>query len=64
MSTEVLEQRLNDLQRRVADLEAKISTQGKASVEDLVGAAKGDDCFDEAMKLGAEWRQKANREEW
>ena len=64
MSTKALEQTVTDLQRRVADLEGKISTRSRDGWRKIVGAAKDDTHFAEAMKLGAEWRKKANRENW
>lgn len=33
-----------------------------AACLEIVGAAKDDDLFEEAMKLGAEWRARANEE--
>ncbi|MFZ4593943.1 MAG: hypothetical protein ACOYOF_06780 [Verrucomicrobiaceae bacterium] len=43
MSTTALEQTVNDLQRRVTEIEHKLTA-------------------DEAMRLGAEWRARANAE--
>lgn len=63
MSTQVLQKTIADLQRRVAALESK---QGKPrdGWKRIVGAAKDDTYFAEAMRLGAKWRKKANRENW
>jgi hypothetical protein len=62
MSVEALEQRLADLQRRVERLEAARIPNPSESWKEIVGAAKDDDLFEEAMRLGAEWRARANRE--
>ena len=64
MSTKVLEQTVTDLQRRVAELENKVKSMPHESWRKVVGAAQSDTHFEEAMKLGAEWRKKANREDW
>ncbi len=62
MSTELLEQKLVDLQKRVEALEAKAKPVAKASWREARGFAKDDALFSEAMRLGAEWRSKANAE--
>jgi hypothetical protein len=62
MSTEMIEQQLSNLQQRVASLEAAAKGKSQDAWKDIVGAAKNDDLFEEAMKAGAEWRAKANRE--
>ncbi len=64
MSTKVLEQTVNDLQRRVTELEGRISGKAHDGWRKIVGAAKNDQHFAEAMVLGAKWRKKANREKW
>ena len=64
MSTKVLEQTVNDLQRRVTELEGRISGKVSDGWRKIVGAAKNDQYFAEAMRLGAKWRKKANREKW
>lgn len=64
MSTKTLEKTVTDLQRRVAELENKIDSKPRDGWKRVVGAAKNDTHFSEAMKLGAEWRKKANREDW
>ena len=58
----MLEQKLAELQQRVETLEAKGKPVAKGSWRDAIGFAKGDALFDEAMNLGAEWREKANAE--
>ena len=64
MSTKVLEQTVTDLQRRVSELENKVESMPQTRWQKVVGAAKDDTHFNEAMKLGAAWRKKANREDW
>jgi hypothetical protein len=62
MSNEAIEQRLADLTQRVAALEAKAEgdAEPKRLWQDAVGAMKDSDLFEEAMRLGAEWRARAN----
>ena len=62
MSTEMLEQKLAELQQRVETLEAKVKPAPKGSWRDAIGFAKDDALFNEAMRLGAEWREKSNME--
>lgn len=64
MSTKVLEQTVTDLQRRVAEIEHKLSGKARGGWEAIAGKAKDDTHFAEAMRLGAAWRKKANRENW
>lgn len=64
MSTKVLEQTVTDLQRRVAEIEDKLSGKARDGWRRIAGAAKDDHHFAEAMRLGAKWRKKANREQW
>ncbi|HEV7405242.1 MAG TPA: hypothetical protein VGO11_20020 [Chthoniobacteraceae bacterium] len=61
MSTQLIEQQLSDLQKRVAALENQVQTS-KGTWRDAIGFARNDELFDEAMKLGAEWRARANQE--
>ena len=63
MSTEVLEQTVTDSQRRVAELEHRLSGRARGGWEAIAGKAKDDDLFEEAMQLGAEWRARANAAE-
>jgi|GEM_PF-1048484 len=63
MSTKVLEQTITDLERRVAKIEANM-TSPRDSWKKVAGAAKGDHHFAEAMRLGAKWRKQANQENW
>ena len=43
-------------------LEIQVKPAPKGTWRDAIGFAKHDELFDEAMRLGAEWREKANRE--
>lgn len=64
MSTKTLEKKLTELQRRVAEIETKIGTGAKPGWEKIAGAASQDQHLEEAMKLGKQWRKKANQEDW
>jgi hypothetical protein len=61
MCTQLIEQRLSDLQKRVEALEREVKPS-KGTWRDAIGFARNDDLFDEAMRLGAEWRVTANQE--
>jgi len=61
MSTQLIEQKLSDLQKRVEALESKVEPS-RQTWRDAIGFARNDELFDEAMKLGAEWRDRANHE--
>ena len=63
MSSKVLEKTISDLKRRVAKIEASMSTP-RAGWKKIAGAAKEDNHFSEAMRLGAKWRKQANQEDW
>ena len=60
MSSKVLERQLADLQQRVAHLETQMKRQQKGAWRQLVAWEKDDKLFREAVRLGAEWRKKAN----
>ena len=62
MSTEIIEQELATLKQRLEKLEAKVEHRPQDAWKEIVGAAKDDDLFAEAMKLGADCRAKANEE--
>lgn len=62
MSTTAIEQELHELKKRVEALEQKEQIIPNAAWRGTVGFAKDDELFDEAMRLGAEWRAKANHE--
>ncbi len=61
MSTQLIEQKLSELQKRVEALERQVKPS-KGTWRNAIGFAKDDELFDEAMKLGAEWRERANQE--
>ena len=66
MSTKLIEQQLADLQKRVEKLEATTAQSDERKPRDgwqeAFGAMKDCEHLEEVMKLGAEWRAKANRE--
>lgn len=62
MSTEMLEQQLAVLQQRLENLESKTQSPSKGSWRELIGWEKDDELFRDAVRLGAEWRDKANQE--
>jgi len=64
MTVKALEQSVIDLQKRVTELEIKMESESGQSWQETVGAAGDDTHFSEAMRLGAECRRKANREDW
>ena len=63
MSTQTIEQKLTDLDRRMAAMEA-LTGQRKpeGAWRELIGSQVDDELFREAVRLGAEWRAKANSE--
>jgi hypothetical protein len=61
MSTQLIEQQLSDLQKRVEALETQVKP-AKGTWRDAIGFARNDELFDEALRLGAEWRASANQE--
>jgi len=63
MSTEVVERTLADLERRVAEIEDRLAEGKPVGWRAVAGQAEQDDFFEEATRLGAEWRSKANTEE-
>jgi hypothetical protein len=63
MSTEMLEQRVAELERRLEAVEAKTFTKKpKGAWRELIGWAKDDDLHRDAARLGAEWHQRMNEE--
>jgi hypothetical protein len=62
MTAELIEQKFTELTRRVAALEAKTGLKRLTNDawREAVGAMKDCDLFDEALRLGAEWRTRAN----
>lgn len=61
MSPEMIEQKLTDLTKRLEALEEKQPTK-TPKWHAIVGFAKDDDLLDEALRMGAEIRAKANAE--
>jgi hypothetical protein len=62
ISTEIIEQELATLKQRVEKREATVEHKPQDAWKETVGTAKDDDLFAEAMKLGAEWRVRTNKE--
>ena len=60
MSTELLEAKISDLTRRLESLEADVRRSRGKGWESIAGRARNDDLMEEAMKLGAERRARAN----
>ena len=52
---------MNELKKRVEALERKEQIVPSAAWRETVGFARDDELFDEAMRLGAEWRAKRER---
>jgi len=63
MTAELVEQNLADLKRRVAEIEEKLGQREPGGWRVIAGKAEDDDLFEEAIRLGAEWRAKANARE-
>ena len=61
MSTKMMERKIAELQQRVEKLEGGAKPANKGTWREAVGFAKDDDLFCEAMRIGAELRQKASR---
>lgn len=55
-----LERRIVDLETTVAQLKSATGQPGPNDWRDAVGWAKDDPEYDEAMRLGAEWRKREN----
>ena len=63
MTLEQLEQRVNDLERQLAELRDRLDVpRGPESVEQTFGLMGDDSEFDEIVRLGREYRQQANDE--
>ncbi len=62
MSLEAVEHEIADLKLRMATIEAKVSPPSRQRWQEAVGMMKDCDLLDEALRLGAEWRKKANDE--
>ncbi len=63
MSTETIEQKISELERRMDAVEAATGqTKPRGNWREIVGWEEDDALFRDAVKLGAEWREKANVE--
>ena len=63
MTLEQLEQKVNDLERQLAELRREIKPlRPMTCVEDTFGMFAGDPDFDETVSLGREYREQANAE--
>lgn len=62
MSIELMACEIAELKQRLDKLEAKAMPAAKATWRDAVGAMKDCDLLDEAIRLGAQWREQANTE--
>jgi hypothetical protein len=63
MTLQQLEQRLSDLEKKVAEIQHQVRPLGPLSnVRDTFGMFAHDPEFDEIVKLGREYRQQANSE--
>lgn len=61
MSTEIIEQKLTEMERRLAALEAAtFQRKPKGAWREVIGWEEDDALFGEAVQLGAEWRAQAN----
>ncbi len=63
MTLEQLEQKVNDLEKQVADIQRSIRPLRPCeTVGDTFGMFADDADFDEVVRLGREYRQQANSE--
>jgi hypothetical protein len=63
MTLKQLEERVDDLERQVAELRSESqSMRPLSSVQDTFGMFAGDPDFDEIARLGREYRNQANAE--
>jgi hypothetical protein len=64
MSTEAIEQKLSELERRLEAIESDADGRKQnAGWLEIFGLAKDDDLLRQAVRLGAEWRERMNAEE-
>jgi prefoldin subunit 5 len=64
MTLEQLEQKVNDLQRQVAELRRAIKPlRSLATVEETFGMFAGDPDFEEIIRLGRAYREQVNAED-
>lgn len=65
MTLEQLEQKVNDLERQVAELRREIKPlRSLTTVEETFGMFADDVDFDEIIRLGREYREQANAEDY
>ena len=63
MTLEQLEERVNDLERQLAELRDRLDApRGPATIEQTFGFMGDDPEYDEIIRLGREYRQQANNE--
>lgn len=61
MSGDAIAKKLAELERRLQVLETQaLDRQPKRTWRELIGSQVDDELFREAVRLGAEWRAKAN----
>jgi hypothetical protein len=64
MTLEQLEQRVQDLERQVAELRGELKPfRLLGSVQETFGMFAGDPDFEEIVRLGREYRNQANSED-
>ncbi len=64
MTLEQLEQKVNELQRQVAELRRDIKPfRPLADIEETFGMFADDPGFDEMVRLGREYREQVNAED-
>ncbi|MDH3717517.1 MAG: hypothetical protein OES79_05290 [Planctomycetota bacterium] len=64
MTLEQLEQKVNDLERQIAELRREMKPlRPLAKVEDTFGMFGDDADFDEVVRLGREYREQVNAED-
>jgi hypothetical protein len=64
MTLEQLERRVDNLERQVADLRRDLTPlRPMSNVGETFGMFAGDPEFDEIVRLGREYRERANAEE-
>jgi hypothetical protein len=62
MSMELMAQEITALKQRMDKMEVKMNLAPRGAWRELIGSQKDDALFREAVRLGAEWRAKANAE--
>jgi hypothetical protein len=62
MDNQTIEKRLSELEKEVSELKAEVGKNTAKDWRRTVGRFKDDPGYDEAMRLGAEWRRRENEE--